>query len=115
MKALTVAAYTLAFLWAFWAMYVIVMGIYRAHLAKRLTAVTLCLSAPFIVLGYLMDVVANLTVASLVFLELPRELLVTSRLQRYVAQERGLLRPGGRADRRLEAQSAGLCVCCKDP
>jgi len=89
MKALTVAAYTLAFLWAFWAMYVLVMGIYRAHLAKRLTAVTLCLSAPFIVLGYLMDVIANLTVASLVFLEPPRELLVTARLQRYVASGQG--------------------------
>lgn len=89
MKALTFAAYTLAFLWAFWAMYVLVMGIYRAHLAKRLTAVTLCLSAPFIVAGYLMDVVANVTVASLVFLEPPRELLVTSRLQRYVAQKNG--------------------------
>ena len=89
MKALTVAAYTFAFLWAFWAMYVLVMGIYRAHLAKRLTAVTLCLSAPFIAAGYLMDVVANLTVASLVFLELPRELLVTSRLQRYVGLGQG--------------------------
>ncbi len=85
MKALNAVLYTLAFLWAFWAMYVLVMGIYRAHLAKRLTAVTLCLSAPFIALGYLMDVIANLTVASLVFLEFPRELLVTSRLQRYVA------------------------------
>lgn len=81
--------YLLAFLWAFWAMYVLIMGIYRAHLAKRLTAVTLCLSAPFIVLGYLMDVIANLTVAALVFLELPRELLVTSRLSRYVAQGHG--------------------------
>lgn len=89
MSVLRGAAYTLAFLWVFWAMYVLVMGIYRAHLAKRLTAVTLCLSAPFIVVGYIMDVVANLTVASLVFLEPPRELLVTSRLQRYVAQGRG--------------------------
>ncbi len=89
MSVLTGAAYTFAFLWAFWAMYVLVMGIYRAHLAKRLTAVTLCLSAPFIALGYLMDVIANLTVASLVFLEFPRELLVTSRLQRYVASGQG--------------------------
>lgn len=89
MNAAHVVGYTLAYLWAFWAMYVLVMGIYRAHLAKRLTAVTLCLSAPFIVLGYLMDVIANLTVASLVFLELPRELLVTARLQRYVASGQG--------------------------
>ena len=41
------ALYVLAFLWAFWAMYVLVMGIYRAHLAKRMTPVTLALSLPF--------------------------------------------------------------------
>ncbi len=44
------ALYVLAFLWAFWAMYVLVMGIYRAHLAKRLTPVTLALSLPFVAL-----------------------------------------------------------------
>lgn len=31
------ALFVIAFLWAFWAMYVLVMGIYRAHLAKRMT------------------------------------------------------------------------------
>lgn len=60
------ALYVLAFLWAFWAMYVLVMGIYRAHLSKRLTPVTLALSLPFVALGYVMDVLANVTVASIV-------------------------------------------------
>lgn len=46
------ALFVIAFLWAFWAMYVLVMGIYRAHLAKRMTPVTLALSLPFVALGY---------------------------------------------------------------
>lgn len=80
---------TTAYLWAFWAMYVLVMGIYRAHLAKRLGPVTFCLSLPFVALGLAMDVCANLTVAALIFWERPREWLVTARLQRYVTQGSG--------------------------
>ena len=83
------ALYVLAFLWAFWAMYVLVMGIYRAHLAKRLTPVTLALSLPFVALGYVMDVLANVTIASVVFIETPREMLVTDRLKRHIEQDNG--------------------------
>ena len=68
----SILLWTIGFLWAFWGMYVLVMGIYRAHLAKRLTPVTLALSLPFVVLGYVMDVLANVTVASAVFVEPPR-------------------------------------------
>lgn len=72
------------FLWAFWGLYVLVMGIYRAHLAKRLTRVHMVLGLPFVALGYAVDALANFTVASVVFLEPPREWLVTTRLQRYI-------------------------------
>lgn len=83
------ALYVLAFLWAFWAMYVLVMGIYRAHLAKRLTPVALALSLPFVALGYVMDVLANITIASVVFIELPQETLVTDRLKRHIDHGNG--------------------------
>lgn len=83
------ALYVLAFLWAFWAMYVLVMGIYRAHLAKRLTPVTLALSLPFVALGYVMDVLANVTIASVVFIEFPQEALVTERLKRHITNNTG--------------------------
>jgi hypothetical protein len=85
----SILLWTIGFLWAFWGMYVLVMGIYRAHLSHRLKGLVLVLSLPFIVIGYLMDVFANVTIASLVFLELPREWLVTSRLQRYIAHGTG--------------------------
>ena len=74
-----------AYLLAFWYVYILVMGIYRAHLAKRLHGAVLALCMPAVVLGYLMDVLANLTIATLVFLEPPREWLVTKRLQRHIA------------------------------
>lgn len=78
------ALWLLLWLWLFWGLYVLVMGIYRAHLDKRLTPVTYFLSAPFVAIGYLMDSVSNLTIATVAFLELPRELLVTTRLQRHI-------------------------------
>jgi hypothetical protein len=81
--------YTLLYLWAFWLLYVMVMGFYRAHLAGRLRGLPLVMAAPFIALGWLVDMLANMTIAVIAFLDLPRELLVTSRLQRYIATDTG--------------------------
>jgi len=51
------------------------------------------------------DVVANLTAASIVFMELPREWLVTTRLTRHLHDEGGW--------RRTLARS--ICHCMLDP
>lgn len=82
------AIYAVSFLWLFWGMYVLVMGLYRAKLDGRLTPLTYALSLPFLLVGLAMDVVANATVASVLFLEPPREWLVTERLQRHIATRR---------------------------
>lgn len=81
----------LLYLWLFWYAYIVVMGLYRAHLDGRLPRVGYVLGAPALAVGYLMDVLAQYTIASLVFLDLPRrgEWLVTSRLQRYIAHDTG--------------------------
>lgn len=79
----------LAYLYAFWCAYVLVMGIYRAHLSRRLVGLNKVLALPVVGFGYLMDVFANLTIASLVFLEPPREWLVTDRLQRHMHKSKG--------------------------
>lgn len=84
--------YAIAFLWLFWGTYVLIMGLYRAKLDGRLTPLTYAMSLPFLLVGLVMDVLANLTVASIVFLEPPRELLVTDRLQRHIATRRGTWR-----------------------
>lgn len=77
------------YLWIFWGLYVLVMGVYRAYLDKRLTKITIALSFPFLILGIIVDVLANIFVASIIFLEPPKEFLVTMRLQRYNKQNLG--------------------------
>ncbi len=85
------AGYLAGYLLGFWYLYLIVMGLYRAHLAKRLSKFALVLGAPAIAVGLVVDVLAQYTIASVFFKELPRkgEHLVTDRLQRYMKQETG--------------------------
>lgn len=68
----------------FFCVYILVMGVQRAHLDGRLHGPLRGLCLPMVALGYAMDLLANVTVASLAFWELPRELLVTKRLQRHL-------------------------------
>lgn len=86
-SALWAIAGTLIFLWVFWALYVLVMGIYRAHLKKQLRGLTFIMSVPLVAIGLAVDVFAQYTLACIFFLDLPRrgEHLVTARLQRYSA------------------------------
>jgi len=76
---------TLFILWLFWATYVLIMGFYRAHLNGTLRGVSLVLAVPFIIVGLVVDIVINITLASILFAQFPREWLVTTRLKRYVA------------------------------
>jgi hypothetical protein len=76
--------YLAAYIYIFWLVYIVVMGIYRAHLNGKLNgAVIKTLSFPIVVTGFVMDVLANIFIATIVFLEPPREWLVTDRLIRY--------------------------------
>lgn len=84
----TIALSSLA-LWALWVLYVLVMGLYRAKLAGRLSKPAYVLGWPFFMLGLLLDIIVNLTIASVLFLEPPRETLVTSRLQRHLRGKQG--------------------------
>lgn len=79
------------YLWAFWYLYLIVMGLYRAKLNGTLTWSAKILGAPALLVGIIVDVVAQYTVATVVFREWPRagEHLVTDRLQRYIAHGSG--------------------------
>jgi hypothetical protein len=79
----------LAYLYAFWCAYVLVMGIYRAHLADRLVGLNKVMALPVVAVAYAMDVAANWIIAPLVFFDWPREALVTSRLIRYKRDDHG--------------------------
>lgn len=72
----------LAVVWMLWGLYVLIMGLYRAHLDERLTRAGLVLAIPYLSAGYALDVIVNLLIASVLFAEIPREWLVTDRLTR---------------------------------
>lgn len=75
-----------AFLWIFWVLYVFTMGVYRAYLSKRLTGINFYLALPVVSIATLVDVIANFTIAIIVFADMPFELLVTQRLIRYQSE-----------------------------
>ena len=92
MAALTTAliplGWALAYLYGFWLLYVLIMGFYRAHLANKLSKVALVLAMPAILTGFIVDLLANWTLAAIWFREWPRRPLelVTDRLSRYIDQ-----------------------------
>lgn len=76
--------YAVIFLNLLYVLYVAVMGIYRAHLVKKLRWHHWVLLWWVVLIGFAFDVIANITIAVIVFRELPKELLVTTRLTRYL-------------------------------
>ena len=96
-----------ALLWALWYLYLIVMGLYRAHLLGRLSTPAKFLGAPALLVGFVLDWLINVTIASIWFHELPHSMgeLVTDRLQRYMAG------PPGRKQRNARS----ICAHLLDP
>lgn len=76
-------------LWLLWALYVFVMGVYRLHLKKELKGINFVLAWPIVIVGVILDAVINITLASIIFLDIPREWLTTARLHRYIENEAG--------------------------
>ena len=89
--ALIALGWALAYLYGFWLLYVLIMGFYRAWLAKRLTRVALVLASPALLTGYLVDLLTNWTLATLLFWQWPQRPLelVTDRLSRYISTPSG--------------------------
>lgn len=74
-------------LYIFFIMYVASMAMVRAHKEKKLNPVLWALCVPFIIVALLVDALNNILVFSILFFELPRELLVTERLRRHVGED----------------------------
>ena len=83
--------WSLLYLWMFWYLYVLIMGFYRAWLRGTLTLVAKVFASPALVVGYLVDLLANWTLASLLFWQWPQRPLelVTDRLSRYIGTPSG--------------------------
>lgn len=75
---------TIAATYALWVLYLAAMNLRRAREAGRLFRVTAVLAMPVIGVAVAIDVLLNLVLGTLVFLDRPREWTVSARLERYL-------------------------------
>ena len=66
-----------------------VMNIKRVNDAGKLTLVGKCFGLPTLVIGIVLDVLCNVFVMTVLFLEPPKEWLVTTRLKRHHQKSTG--------------------------
>jgi hypothetical protein len=86
-----IAIYILAYLYVFWLLYLVFTSLYRAHLNNRLAGVNKALAYPVVIIAAIVDWLANVFIATLLFQELPGSWneLVTGRLWRYLQEPDG--------------------------
>ena len=75
--------------YALWIFFLAVMNLARAKDAGQLTATAKALGYPVLIVGYLLDCFVNLTVMTVLLLEIPQETTVTSRLSRHLEEGSG--------------------------
>ncbi len=68
-----------------WTMYLAVMNLKRARDKGTLPNAAKCFGYPILIVGYVLDILFNLIVGTVLFLELPREFVFTSRLSRHLS------------------------------
>ena len=84
MTPLTVAGFYLGLMYVTWLLFVAVMGFRAAKLAGRLPVAVYVLALPALVVGVLLDAALQI-VSTPIWLDLPRHLLLTERLDRYLS------------------------------
>lgn len=72
-----------------WILYLAVMNLARARNEKKLTKLAYVLGVPLLWAGLVLDGLINIFLMTPIMLELPRELTVTSRLQRHKKHSKG--------------------------
>lgn len=76
-------------LYLFWILYLAITNLQRAYKAKTLRKPALILGYPILGFGLVLDFLMNMIVFSIVFLEIPRQLLVTQRLKLHIKNNDG--------------------------
>ena len=69
--------------YALWVFYLAVMNLARVKRQQGLSTVVKVFGYPVLFIGYLLDVFVNVTLCTVLFLELPKETTVTARLKRH--------------------------------
>ncbi len=77
----------LASIYALWVFYLAVMHLKRARDNGTLSRPALYLGYPVLLVGYALDVFVQIVVASVLFMDIPREWTLTGRLKRYLYLE----------------------------
>ena len=75
--------------YALWIFYLAIMSLSRAKQEGTISRIALLLGYPILLIGVVLDFIVNLIIMSLLFLEPPKELLVTKRLTRHVQKGKG--------------------------
>ncbi len=83
-RTLEIISWCWAATYVLWLFYLAVMNLKRARDAGTLSKVAYALGLPLFAIGITLDALVNLVVCTVLLLELPRELLVTSRLNRHI-------------------------------
>lgn len=78
-----IVLYSLASLYLLWVMYLAVMSLARAREVGALSKPALILGYPLFAVGLAFDVLVNVVILSVVFLELPKEATFTGRVSRH--------------------------------
>lgn len=85
--AAPVAAF--AAMYVLWVFYLAVMNLQRARDSGALTGAAYALGLPILYIGLAIDCFVNITVLTILFLEIPEEALVTARLSRHINDSSG--------------------------
>lgn len=78
--------YALGVTYTLYVFYCAVMNIKRVQDAGKLTIVGKCLGYPTLAIGVFFDALCNLTVMTVLLVELPQEFMVTTRLRRHMRE-----------------------------
>lgn len=79
-----IALYGIASLFGLWVLFLAVMNLKQARDAGKLHKAAFAFGVPVLVVGYALDVFVQMTVAVVIFAELPRELTVSGRVNRLI-------------------------------
>ena len=80
----TIILYALAALYGLWLFYLASMSLIRARDAGSIQRPALILGYPVVAVALALDFILNMTLFTLIFVDPPREKLITARLRRYI-------------------------------
>jgi hypothetical protein len=87
-KILAWLGFAIAASYLLWLCYISVMSLRTQRNANRMTLLDKVFGYPTLVVGYALDMVVNAVILSIVLLELPDELVVTTRAKRWATSWR---------------------------